>query len=230
MRWKSDQVHAHNNSVTRETNVQECDSLKSLCNLTHSSSAWANFAPKLTGTSTATEAKNPVTAHVAVLRRVVTDPLEHGDATGQHDHGVQILADVSRAQLSLNRLSTRGWGDQVSSLLEPGHQNRRTASCHSSRRKGLSICCTMLTSVTKLTVAPSSATTTNQELCAGHEPVRQKNRRVKNCKLSMTICLCQNGPQDGEACDFELPLLAPWHLLKSNSLERQCTPWMSQVF
>ena len=64
------------------------------CAVQHSPSAWANFAPKLTTAITVTGTKNPVIAHVAFLRRVVIDPLERGEATKQHDHGVHILADV----------------------------------------------------------------------------------------------------------------------------------------
>ena len=44
-------------------------------------SAWASF----------------VLSHVAFLRRVLTNPLEHGDAIVQHDSDVQILASVSVA-------------------------------------------------------------------------------------------------------------------------------------
>ena len=32
--------------------------------------------------------------HVAFLRHLLANPLEHGDSTGQHDHDVQILTDV----------------------------------------------------------------------------------------------------------------------------------------
>ena len=51
----------------------------------HSPSAWANFAPKLTTMLTGYRSKNPVIAHIAFLRRVVTNHLEHGGAIVQHD-------------------------------------------------------------------------------------------------------------------------------------------------
>ena len=111
----------------------------------HAPSAWANFVHKMTSTLTVTENKNIGTTHVAYLRHLLTSPLER------------------HAQLSINRLSTRGQGDQLSAHLAPGHQNQRTARFCPSMRKTFQVACTMLTSVIMLTVASSSAASTTMQ-------------------------------------------------------------------
>ena len=75
-----------------------------------------------------------------------------------HSLHKSLRMSSSHAQWSSNRLTTRGWRDQLSAQLAPGHQNQRTARCCPSKR----ICCTMLTSEIRLPVASSSAATTNQ--------------------------------------------------------------------
>ena len=94
MRWKSGLVHTIN-SVTKETNVQECNNLKAMCILTVLLS-WPTFVPKLTSTLTGNENKKilGMTHVVPFLRHLLTHPLERGEAIGQHDFGVQILTDV----------------------------------------------------------------------------------------------------------------------------------------
>ena len=64
--------------------VQECDSVRSTCNPTLR-------APKLTTTLTVPETSVPVSVHVAFLRRMLTNPLEHGDVSVQQDSSVEIL-------------------------------------------------------------------------------------------------------------------------------------------
>ena len=61
----------------------------------HSPSAWAGFAPKLTMMHTVAE-KSCLSSR-SILRRVLTNLLEHGCAIDQHDTGVQILVKVSVA-------------------------------------------------------------------------------------------------------------------------------------
>ena len=91
----------------------------------HSSSAWACFVPKLTSTLTVTEKILGIT-HVASLCHLLTT-LEHGDAIGQPDHVVQILADVF--------VTCPTEPQSLPSPVEPGHQNQRIARCCPTMRK-----------------------------------------------------------------------------------------------
>ena len=69
----------------RETDVQECNGAKSVCNSTLPlSCGWLC-------------AQADYDAHCSILRRVLTNLLEHGCAIDQHDTGVQILVKVSFA-------------------------------------------------------------------------------------------------------------------------------------
>ena len=77
----------------------------------HSPSAQAGFVPKLTTTLTVIGQKNPVSSHVALLRRMLTNPLVYGDAIVRHDSSVQILADVS---VTFNDDLERSVGDSAS--------------------------------------------------------------------------------------------------------------------
>ena len=57
--------------------------------------SWANFVPMLTSALTVAENQKFLgTTHIAFLRHLLTNPLEHGDAIGQHDLGTRILTDV----------------------------------------------------------------------------------------------------------------------------------------
>ena len=60
-------------------------------------------------TLTVAEAKNPVSAHVAILRHTLTNLLEHGDAIVPHDSGVQILADVFAAHSAETQSPPNAW-------------------------------------------------------------------------------------------------------------------------
>ena len=108
-------------------------------------SAWIIFAPKLTTTLTVTEKTIPVLAHVAFLRRTLTNPLKHGDAIAEHDCGVQILADVfdaGSAQPQSPPIARFG----RSTVLSLDHRSRRAASCCPKNESFFPVCCTMLTS------------------------------------------------------------------------------------
>ena len=80
--------------VTKYTQ-QLCDKGKvwsSVCAIQHRSSTRADFPPKLTTTITVTETE--YLSKLTLLDHLLTNPLGHGDPAGQHDHGVQVLADV----------------------------------------------------------------------------------------------------------------------------------------
>ena len=137
--------------------MQECNSVKSTCN----PSAWAGFAAKLTATLTVTETKISVLAHGAFLRHMLTNPLEHGDATIQHDTGVQILADVFVACSAEPQSHPNGWlGRSTGLSLGTWPSISTNIELLSMKAKSLPSCCTMLTSAIKLTAASSSAATT----------------------------------------------------------------------
>ena len=122
--------------------MQECNSVQSTC-VPPLSLLGPTLCPWFRH-SLALKTKKLGITYAAVLRHALTNPLEHGDDTGQHDHSVQNP-----------------------SLLELGHQSRRMASCcPSKRKKSLSICCTMLTSVIKLTVATLSVANTTTSSCS----------------------------------------------------------------
>ena len=96
-----------------------CKSVTVLCATQHYSSAWASFAPKLTTTLTVTETKTPVLAHVVFLRRVLTNPSEHGDSIVQRDCGVHFLADVFNACSAEPQSPPNSWMER-STLLSLG--------------------------------------------------------------------------------------------------------------
>ena len=151
----------------------------------HSLSAWADFASKLITTVTVTETKNPVKAHVALLRHVLTNTLEHDDAPRQHDHGVHILADVFDTRSAQPQSPLNAW---LGNSVKPGRQKPTDSEMLSIRAKSLSICCTMLTSVINLTFASS---TQNFELATNQFVKKSTHEKLE---LSTTIRCRGNGP------------------------------------
>ena len=93
MRWKSDQMC----TAILKARKQMCRSatVSSPRVTQHSSSAWAGFAPMLTVMLTVAE--KSCLGSRSVLRRVLTNLLEHGCAIDQHGTDVQILVKVSVA-------------------------------------------------------------------------------------------------------------------------------------
>ena len=126
-------------------------------------------------TLTVTEKQNLGMTHVAYLHHVLTNPLKHSDPAGNTTTTYKSSRmSSSHAQLSSNRLSTGGLG--VCSL-GTWPSKSTDSEMLSIKSKNLSICCTTLTPMIKLTVASSSAATNATvytELCAVRKPTCQE--------------------------------------------------------
>ena len=170
--------------------------MPSLCATHNFPSAWAGFAPKLTTAPGLTTTL--AVAHVAFLRRTLTNLMDHGDAIEQHVSSVQILADVfdacSNRPLSWNLIVEIG-----------------TAFFCPSKAKSVPSCCTMLTSAIQLTAASHSVASTTTSSSAKNFVLTTnqvfKKPTYEGLKLTVTIRWCGNGPQDGETSGFESSLL-----------------------
>ena len=120
----------------------------------------------------------------------------------------------SHAQLSPNRVSTRGHGDRLSAHMAPANKisGQRDAVHQGEKSFNLLHHADISDPAVQLTVASSSAATTTMPLVYSEtscwpQTSSSRNRREKNCNCPRQSAFVGNGPQNGETSGFELPLL-----------------------
>ena len=167
--------------------------------------------------------------HVASLRHLLTNPLEHRDAIGQPNHVVQILADVfvTCPAEPQSPLTTWLWRSIVFSLAALAINLNGLRVAVKQGEKSFP----MLHHADVSDQADRRIVLRRHHQCP-HLPrtscwLRVGYPRRDLAALATAAAVVWHGHQ-------LTPLIcrprALWHLLTSRSLEHQCTPWMSHAF